>query len=129
MLGINFALLSGTSMAAPHIAGIAALIKQYNPTWTPAMIASAITTTATKRDNYGDLIMAEAADRSLHIGTYFDFGAGHVSASRAIDPGLVLPIGNLRSPFSNRATKWVLKNVLFSSSENIPDFPQNPNII
>ncbi|KAK4858974.1 hypothetical protein QYF36_024725 [Acer negundo] len=93
LTGHNFALLSGTSMATPHIVGIGALIKQYNPSWTPSMIASAITTTATKYDNYGDLIMAEGSDTSLYNGTHFDFGAGLVNATRAIDPGLVLSSG------------------------------------
>ncbi|KAH7569437.1 hypothetical protein JRO89_XS06G0162300 [Xanthoceras sorbifolium] len=93
LTGYNFALVSGTSMATPHIVGIGALIKQYNPSWTPSMIASAITTTATKYDNYGDLIMAEGSDMSLYTGTHFDFGAGLVNATRAFDPGLVLSSG------------------------------------
>ncbi|OMO76899.1 hypothetical protein CCACVL1_15358 [Corchorus capsularis] len=90
--GYNFALLSGTSMATPHIAGIAALIKQKNPSWTPSMIASAISTTATKFSNNGDIIMAEGFEvGSLYPSTHFDSGAGFVNPSRAMDPGLVLP--------------------------------------
>ncbi|XVE51055.1 hypothetical protein DITRI_Ditri02bG0007900 [Diplodiscus trichospermus] len=89
--GSNFALLSGTSMAAPHVAGIAALIKQKYPSWTPSMIASAISTTANRFDNNGGLIMAEGSDvGSLYPSTYFDLGAGFVSPSHALDPGLVL---------------------------------------
>ncbi|KAJ6728815.1 SUBTILISIN-LIKE PROTEASE SBT2.6 [Salix koriyanagi] len=89
--GYHFALLSGTSMATPHIVGIAALIKQYNPSWTPSMIASAISTTAIKYDNYGELILAEGSNLNSHYpSTNFDRGAGLVNPDRAVDPGLIL---------------------------------------
>ncbi|XP_038895834.1 subtilisin-like protease SBT2.4 [Benincasa hispida] len=90
--GYHFALLSGTSMAAPHIVGIAALIKQKYPSWTPSMIASAMSTTATKYDMNGDLIQAEGFNlHTLYPSTPFDFGAGLVSPTHALDPGLVFP--------------------------------------
>jgi subtilisin family serine protease len=41
----TFGLLSGTSMAAPHISGSAALLKQRHPTWTVAQIKSALVQT------------------------------------------------------------------------------------
>ncbi|CAJ1941408.1 unnamed protein product [Sphenostylis stenocarpa] len=89
--GHTFALLSGTSMSTPHVAGIAALIKHYNPLWTPSMIASAITTTSSKYDNLGEPMMAEGSEiNSLLPSTPFDYGAGFVNPNRAIDPGLVL---------------------------------------
>ncbi|KAG2288342.1 hypothetical protein Bca52824_047946 [Brassica carinata] len=92
--GRRFAILSGTSMAAPHIAGISALIKQLNPSWTPAMIASAISTTATGYDSSGEVMSAESYGISeLFPSNHFDNGAGHVNPARAIDPGLVLPTG------------------------------------
>lgn len=81
-------------MAAPHISGIGALIKQLNPTWTPAMIASAISTTATRYDNSGEVVSAESYGiGALYPSNHFDHGAGHVSPARALDPGLVLPAG------------------------------------
>ncbi|KZE64109.1 hypothetical protein AWM68_13465 [Fictibacillus phosphorivorans] len=40
--------LDGTSMATPHVAGVAALVKSANPTYTPAQIKDAIMRTTTK---------------------------------------------------------------------------------
>ncbi|KAK4439395.1 Subtilisin-like protease SBT2.4 [Sesamum alatum] len=92
--GHSFALISGTSMATPHIAGIAALIKQNNPSWSPSMMASAMSTTATKYDNRGEPIMAEGfAAYTLYQAAPFGFGAGLVDPIRALDPGLVFSTG------------------------------------
>lgn len=41
------AVLSGTSMSAPHVAGVAGLFLEANPSATPAQVASAIVTNAT----------------------------------------------------------------------------------
>lgn len=82
-------------MATPHIAGIAAAIKQINPSWTPSMIASAMSTTASKHDNQGEPIMAEGyAAHTLYQAAPFGFGAGLVDPLRALDPGLVFSTGS-----------------------------------
>ncbi|CAH1448245.1 unnamed protein product [Lactuca virosa] len=92
--GCNFGLVSGTSMATPHIAGVAALIKQRYPSWSPSIIASAMVTTATTYDKRGEPIMAEGQEMyKLHRSKPFDHGAGLVSATNALDPGLVFTSG------------------------------------
>jgi hypothetical protein len=88
--GENFQSYDGTSMAAPHITGIAALIKQKHPTWSPMWIKSAIMTTATQLTNRGNPI--QGADGNA---TPFEMGAGHVQPAPAFDPGLIYDSGYL----------------------------------
>lgn len=80
----NFAVLSGTSMASPHVAGLFALLKQAHPDWSPAMARSAIMTTA--RQNLRKTFQDRAADP-------FDIGAGAVVPNKMFEPGLVYDAG------------------------------------
>lgn len=89
--GNHFAMISGTSMAAPHIGGVAALIRQRHPSWGPAAVASALSTTAWRHDRQKRPIMSEGFQiGSLNSGTPFHYGAGFVNPTGALDPGLVV---------------------------------------
>ncbi|GKV20390.1 hypothetical protein SLEP1_g30523 [Rubroshorea leprosula] len=96
-VGEGFAMISGTSMAAPHIAGIAALVKQKHPHWSPAAIKSALMTTATKLDRAGKPLLAQQYSDTEAMkfvkATPFDYGSGHVNPRAALDPGLILDAG------------------------------------
>ncbi|KAM0935307.1 putative cucumisin [Dioscorea sansibarensis] len=75
-------------MAAPHISGIAALLKKEHPDWSPAAIKSAIMTSADIYSNDGYYI----ADYNLDNANFFTVGAGHVNPSKANTPGLIYDI-------------------------------------
>ncbi|RCV09922.1 hypothetical protein SETIT_2G069200v2 [Setaria italica] len=69
---------SGTSMAWTHASGAAAYVKSHRRDWSPAMIISALITTATPMNTPGN-----AGSNELK------YGAGQLNPSKAPDPGLV----------------------------------------
>ncbi|KAL4298384.1 hypothetical protein GQ457_12G030640 [Hibiscus cannabinus] len=77
--------ISGTSMACPHVSGIVATVKSKHPTWSPSAIRSAIMTTATQINNLKAPITTEKGVPA----TPYDFGAGEVSPTGPLEPGLV----------------------------------------
>ncbi|MBT8098368.1 MAG: S8 family serine peptidase, partial [Gammaproteobacteria bacterium] len=81
----TFGYLSGTSMSTPHVAGVAALLMQAHPGWSPAAIKSALMTTA-----HQSLTQTDGETP----GNPFDFGAGHIVPNAAFDPGLVYDAGD-----------------------------------
>ena len=83
--GGEYAFMSGTSMASPHIAGAAAVLKGRHPDWSPMAIKSALLTTGTDKDTSGKPIQNDSGS----AGNPFGYGAGLVQPKKAMDPGLV----------------------------------------
>ena len=81
--GADFGLHSGTSMSSPHVAGLAALLMQAHPDWSPMMIKSALMTTGY------DVLDGP----NTHPLVIFRQGAGYVKPNSAVDPGLVFDSG------------------------------------
>jgi subtilisin family serine protease len=81
--GLAFNIYSGTSMSAPHVAGLAALLKDLHRDWSPMMIKSALMTTAT------DVLDGGTPAPNTNPVLIYRQGAGHVSPNKAANPGLV----------------------------------------
>jgi minor extracellular serine protease Vpr len=80
----NYKISSGTSFAAPHVAGTAALILQKNPELTPQELKSILmTTTDIVYDQFNDRFPIEVS------------GNGRISASNAINAELIIMPPNL----------------------------------
>jgi subtilisin family serine protease len=79
--GELFQSISGTSMSAPHVAGLAALLVQAHPAWMPDQIKSALMLTARQ-----DVVKEDGTTDA----DTFDFGAGHVVPNSAVEPGITM---------------------------------------
>jgi subtilisin family serine protease len=75
-------IISGTSMASPHVAGSGALLRQLHPDWTPGQIKSALMMTATME--------SVAKEDRVTFATPFDVGSGRIDLTRAGNPGLTI---------------------------------------
>jgi len=91
--GQLFASYQGTSMSSPHVAGLAALLKERHPDWSPMAIKSALMTTGVDVLDGGTPPAAE--NNPVLI---FRQGAGHVRPNLADNPGVV---------FDSNITDWI----------------------
>lgn len=70
----TFAKLTGTSMASPHVAGTAALMRQTHPDWTAKQIKSALVSSSNSNVLLG-----------IDHARPFDMGAGRLDATKALN--------------------------------------------
>jgi subtilisin family serine protease len=77
-----FAFMNGTSMATPHLAGTAAVVRAQHPDWSAAEIRSAIVNTA-KRNIVHDLDGVAIEDVNV-------VGAGRLDVKNAVDATIAL---------------------------------------
>ncbi|HYO76640.1 MAG TPA: S8 family serine peptidase, partial [Thermoanaerobaculia bacterium] len=100
----GYAALTGTSMASPHVAGAAALLRQAHPDWTTQQIKSALMNTARNLDD-----LTGASYRTI------DQGAGFVDLTRAVAPSVSifpasLSFGQLMPQSSYTAKRTITVN-------------------
>lgn len=91
----EFIMISGTSMASPHAAGAAALMRALYPTWTPAEIKSALMMASNTNMRKEDATTAASP---------FDRGSGRIVVDGAANIGFVLDETAARFAAANPST-------------------------
>ncbi|KAF6166039.1 hypothetical protein GIB67_012936 [Kingdonia uniflora] len=109
-----FNIISGTSMACPHVAAAAAYVKSYHPDWSPAAIKSALMTTASE-------MKAKLDD------TEFGYGSGQINPRKAVRPGLVYDLSKssyIRFLCKEGYNGTILGLIVGGSHANCSSFPR-----
>jgi len=118
----NYYFWQGTSMATPHVAGVAALILAKNPNWNPAQVRHALQSTATDIGTSGNdtaygwgLLNAQAAVAGFNehtINGSFD-GANSIYATDIDGDGDIDVLGT--ALYADNITWWENEMTLFHS--------------
>ncbi|MBX3014733.1 MAG: S8 family serine peptidase [Caldilineaceae bacterium] len=103
---LGYGQASGTSMASPHVAGAAAMLKQIHPTWSVAAIKSALMSTA----KYMDIYLADGVTPAQPL----DMGAGRLDLTNAANPGVILDPPSLSFGFVPTGTQKTITVTLTS---------------
>jgi subtilisin family serine protease len=77
----NYGSISGTSMASPHVAGAAALVKQAHLSWSPDMVRTALMNTSTNLRNENGAAKADSTNQESII----DQGSGLIDVFEAVN--------------------------------------------
>jgi len=103
---VNYNIISGTSMACPHVSGAAAYVKCFHPDWSPSAIKSALMTTGILLLRFMHALKAGLHSNQIPLMQYgaaspldpnyagnedkeVAYGSGQINPVKAIDPGLV----------------------------------------
>lgn len=104
--GLTFNAITGTSMASPHVAGAAALMKQHHPDWSAVQIKTALMSTSKMSGLHKEDLVTKA--------DAFDVGAGRLDIPSALAASLTFSKGSYADPscltvcsFENVATNML----------------------
>lgn len=98
----QFAYMSGTSMATPHVAGAALLLRKAHPDWGPSQVESALQTTARASVRLPD---------GVTPATVADAGAGTIDVSKAVRAALYFPVSGTEFRNANPSTGGIPRNL------------------